>query len=111
MVGVYGVISYSVSERTREIGVRVALGASWGQISKMILSQGMSVTFIGIAIGLAGAYVISKVTESLLFEVSATDISIFMVVPVLLAAVSAIACLVPARRAAKVDPMVALREE
>lgn len=111
MVGVYGVISYSVSERTREIGVRVALGATWGQISKMILSQGMSVTFIGIVIGLVGAYAISRVVESLLFEVSATDTLIFVVVPILLAAVSAVACLVPARRAAKVDPMVALREE
>jgi putative ABC transport system permease protein len=109
--GIYGVLSGSVAERRHEIGVRAALGASRGSILAMVVRQGMTLTGLGIAIGLAGAVVASEAIAALLFGISRLDPFTYLGVTVLLLGVSAIACWVPARRAARVDPMVALRYE
>jgi putative ABC transport system permease protein len=109
--GVFGVMAYSVSRRTREIGVRVALGASSGEVLRMILSEGLRIIFIGLAIGIAGSLALTRTVESLLFGVTATDPLTFGGVTVLLVAVALLACYIPARRATKVDPLVALRHE
>jgi putative ABC transport system permease protein len=109
--GVFGVMAYSVSRRTREIGVRVALGAGSGDVLRMILSQGLRTIFIGIAIGIAGSLALTRTVESLLFGVTATDPLTFGGVTLLLISAALLACFIPARRAMKVDPMVALRYE
>jgi predicted permease len=109
--GVFGVMAYSVSRRTREIGVRVALGARSRDVLTMILNQGIRTIVIGIAIGLAGSLALTRTLSSLLFGVTATDPLTFAAVIVLLIATALLACYIPARRATKVDPMVALRYE
>jgi predicted permease len=109
--GVFGVMAYSVSRRTREIGVRIALGAGSGDVLRMILSQGLRTIFIGVAIGIAGSLALTRAVESLLFGVTATDPLTFGGVTLLLVAAALLACFIPARRATKVDPMVALRYE
>ena len=110
-LGLYGVISYSVSRRTREIGVRVALGARPRDVLGMILGQGMRTILIGIAIGTAGSLALTRGIRSLLFGVTATDPLTLIAVILLLFVTALLACFIPARRATKVDPMVALRYE
>jgi predicted permease len=110
-VGIYGVMSYMVSQRTQEIGVRIAIGAQSTDILRLILRNGMTLLLIGIAIGMAGAISLSRFLESLLFEVKATDLKIFASVPLVLAAIAFLACYLPARRATRVDPIIALRNE
>jgi putative ABC transport system permease protein len=110
-VGLYGVLAYLVAQRTREIGVRLALGARRADVVKGVVGQGLVLALIGLAVGLATAVAAVRLLSDLLFEVSPTDLTTFLTVAGGLALVSLVACLVPARRASSVDPLIALRTE
>ena len=110
-IGLYGVLAFAVSQRTREIGIHMALGARTRDVLAMVIRQGMALVAIGVVFGVAGAYAVTRLIRSLLFEVGTTDPLTFVLVSVLLAVVGFVACYLPARRATKVDPLVALRYE
>ncbi len=110
-IGIYGVMSYSVAQRTPEIGLRVALGAQATDVLRLVVGQGLKLVVLGLALGLLGALLLTRLLDSMLFEVSATDPATLIAVPLLLAFVALLACWIPARRATRVDPMIALRGE
>ena len=110
-IGTYGILSYSVTERRHEIGIRMALGADRGSVLAMIMGQGARVTGLGLVVGLAGSLLLTRLVSSLLFDVKPIDPLTFVTVAVFIAVVAALACLIPARRATQVDPMVVLRDE
>ncbi len=109
--GIYGVVSYTVTQRTPEIGVRLALGAKRANVFRLVLGQGLKVVLAGVVLGASGALAITRVIRSLLFGISPTDIVTFGVVSLVLIVVGLVACTIPARRATKVDPLIALRHE
>jgi ABC-type antimicrobial peptide transport system permease subunit len=110
-VGIYGVIAYGVQQRRRELGIRIALGASRERVVGMVLRQGVALTIVGAALGLAGASMLTRVLRGQLFGVSTTDPMTFVAVPAILVVVAMIACVVPARRALAVDPASTIRAE
>jgi putative ABC transport system permease protein len=111
IVGIYGVISYSVAQRTNELGIRLALGASQFDVLRLVLSAGFRLALTGIAVGIVLSFAVTRFLSSLLFGVRTTDLFTFGALSILLIVVSLLACYLPARRATKVDPLVALRYE
>jgi putative ABC transport system permease protein len=110
-IGIYGVVSYSVAQRIREIGIRMALGAQRRDVLRLVLAQGARISGIGIAIGIAASLVLTRLMTKLLYSVSAADPATFLAVALLLALIALAACYIPARRTTRVDPLVALRQE
>jgi ABC-type antimicrobial peptide transport system permease subunit len=110
-LGIYGVVSYAVSQRTREIGIRMALGATTQGILRLVLGYGIVVTTIGLAVGLTGSFALTRALRGILFDTSATDPAVFLAVSFLLGAVAVTACYAPARRATRVEPVIALRHD
>lgn len=111
LVGIFGVTSWAVSQRTREIGIRMALGAERGQVLRLFVSYGLTLTSIGLSCGLLGALALRKVLANFVNGVSTTDPGIYALVSILMLVVALLSCYIPARRAAKVDPLVSLRYE
>jgi putative ABC transport system permease protein len=110
-VGIYGVMAYTVAQRTQEIGIRVALGATPGSVLSMVVRQGMQLVGLGLAVGLAASLLLTRLVSSMLYGISATDVPTFAAIAAVLAAVALIAIIIPARRATRVDPMLALRAD
>jgi ABC-type antimicrobial peptide transport system permease subunit len=110
-IGIYGLMAYTVQQRTQEIGIRLALGAKTSEVQRMVILQGMTLAFIGVAIGIAAAYGLSRFISAFLFGVQNHDPVVFVGIPVLLTVVILLAVWIPAMRASRVDPMVALRYE
>src|SRR5262249_52158496 len=110
-IGIYGVMAFGVAQRTHEIGLRIALGAHKGQVLGLILREGLVLALVGLAVGLVGAFFLGRAMQSTLYGVGAIDFGAFGAVAVVLLVSAMVACFVPARRAAKIDPMVALRYE
>jgi ABC-type antimicrobial peptide transport system permease subunit len=108
-VGIFGTMHYSVAQRTQEIGLRMALGAGRGKVTRMVITEGLTLAAIGIGLGLAGCFALMRGLDSLLFGVTSTDPASFTAAALLLTAIAALACYLPARRATQVDPMTALR--
>ena len=111
VVGIYGVISYAAAQRTHEIGVRMALGAQPRDVLRLVVRQGIALALVGIALGLIGAFLTTRLMSQMLFRVSTTDSLTFVLVPLCLFVVAAVACYIPARRATRIDPIDALRNE